>query len=126
MNIDEIRRANLRTLANEVGGGGKFAKLIEKNPSQVSQWIRGLQNSGTGRPRGMRADSCREIEKKCGKPDGWLDQYHGAMNNDPKEGAVIWPFKDLSYEKICALSQHDLGKLEATVLMAAKNLNLNI
>lgn len=125
MNIDEIRRANLQILVTEVGGVSKLAKLIEKNQSQVSQWIRGLQNSGTGRPRGMRAESCRYIERKCGKAEGWLDTIHNTRLVEHDE-VVIWPFKDLSYQKICALSQHDLGKLEASVLIAANNLNLKV
>lgn len=76
MLIDELRRFNLYYLAEEFGGVGKLAEVLGKDPSQVSQWINGSKNSSTGKPRGMRSSTCREIEKKTRKPMGWLDTDH--------------------------------------------------
>lgn len=71
--IDEIRRANLAALAAELGGVGALAKRASKSDSQISQWLNGSANSGTGKPRGMRSSSCREIETACGKQSGWME-----------------------------------------------------
>jgi hypothetical protein len=74
--IDDIRRENLAHLREELGGLRPLAQKTERNDSQVSQWIQGSKNSGTGKPRGMRSDTARFIEGKCGKPSGWLDADH--------------------------------------------------
>jgi hypothetical protein len=74
--IDDIRRENLAHLREELGGLRPLAQKTERNDSQVSQWIQGSKNSGTGKPRGMRSDTARFIESKCGKPSGWLDADH--------------------------------------------------
>lgn len=71
--IDEIRRERLAILRKEAGGVGALAERLGKNFSQVSQWLNASLNSGTGRPRGMSDDVCREIEEKCDKPRGWMD-----------------------------------------------------
>lgn len=76
MLIDELRRHNLSILADESGGVGKLAEILGKDSSQVSQWINGSKNSSTGKPRGMRSNTCREIEEKTRKPLGWLDADH--------------------------------------------------
>lgn len=87
MDINEIRRINLQTLANESGGVGKLAEILGKDQSQVSQWIVGSINPATGKRRGMRADTCREIEKVMNRPQNWLDRDH--TNNDELSGAYI-------------------------------------
>lgn len=46
------------------------------SPSQYSQWMNGSENSGTGKPRGMRQSSARRIEQATGKPVGWMDRPH--------------------------------------------------
>lgn len=74
--IEDIRRENLAALRKEFGRGGGFADLIGKSEAQITQWIKGSKNSGTGKPRGMRPETARLIESKCGKPPGWLDTIH--------------------------------------------------
>jgi SOS-response transcriptional repressor LexA len=71
--IDEIRRENLALLIAQAGGAGKLAAKIGKSPSQISQWLNASLDSKTGKPRGMRPESCREIEAAFNKPKGWMD-----------------------------------------------------
>ncbi|AVL70846.1 helix-turn-helix transcriptional regulator [Oligella urethralis] len=89
MDINEIRRINLQTLANQSGGVGKLAEKLGKDQSQVSQWIVGSINSATGKRRGMRADTCREIEKVMNKPRNWLDQDHHIDESNGDDEAYI-------------------------------------
>ena len=78
--IDDIRRENLAHLREELGGLRPLAQRTERNDSQVSQWIQGSKNSGTGKPRGKRSDTARFIESKCGKSQGWLDTDHTSFS----------------------------------------------
>lgn len=71
--IDDIRRENLALLRKEVGSSRGLAARLDRDESQVGQWMHGALNSGTGKPRGMRSDTARYIEKCMGKPDGWMD-----------------------------------------------------
>ncbi len=74
--IDDLRRDNLALLRDEFGGLRSLAKRLQRTDSQVSQWIQGSKNSGTGKPRGMRSDTARLIEQLCNKHSGWLDCEH--------------------------------------------------
>lgn len=76
---DEIRRCNLTLLAAHHGGNRQLADLIGKGESQLSQWINASMNSGTGKPRGMRSSTCREIEQSLRLPEGWLDTPHNVQ-----------------------------------------------
>jgi len=77
--IDDIRRDNIALLVQEYGSLVALANRLERDSSQVSQWLNGSKNSGTGKKRGMRSDSARYIEEKCGKPTGWLDVAHNGV-----------------------------------------------
>jgi SOS-response transcriptional repressor LexA len=74
--IELIHRQNLQLLAREFGGVAAVAAKIGCSSSQYSQWMNGSENSGTGKPRGMRPSSARRIEKATGKPEGWMDREH--------------------------------------------------
>lgn len=74
MRIEEIYRERLKMLATECGSQTALAAKLEKSPAQVSQWINASKDSKTGKPRSMDRSTAREIERKCGKPDGWMDQ----------------------------------------------------
>jgi len=107
MTIDEIRRKNLALLAEECLGIGRFAERIGKDPSQVSQWLNASPDSRTGKPRGMRSSTCREIEAKLGKPENWLDRDHGG-DADPHE---IWPFARITaadWSRLGAVAKADI------------------
>jgi hypothetical protein len=77
--IEQIRRENLIALRNELGGVGVLADRIERQMSQVSQWLNASPSSKNGRPRTMSADTSRYIEEKCGKPNGWMDKDHSQV-----------------------------------------------
>lgn len=64
--IDETYRQKIQMLIDEFGNQNKLATVIGKDAGQVSQWKNGT--------RGLSPEMAREIEKKTGKPRGWLDQ----------------------------------------------------
>lgn len=72
----EIRKDQLRALAQEVGGVIQLASLIRKSETQVRQWLNASKDSRTGKPRGIADDMARYIEESTNKPIGWMD-------NDP-------------------------------------------
>lgn len=71
--IEETYREKLRILIAEYGSQATLARQIEKNPAQISQWINGTPST-TGKPRSLKSETAREIERKTGKPIGWFDQ----------------------------------------------------
>lgn len=81
--IETIHRENLQALALEFGGVAAVAAKIGCSASQYSQWMNGSENSGTGKPRGMRPSSARRIELATGKPVGWMDQPHPVSTEQP-------------------------------------------
>lgn len=74
--IDQIYRDRLRRLVEQEAGGSqaKLAGLIGKSPAQISQWLNASKDSKTGKPRAMDRSTAREIERKLGKPEGWMDR----------------------------------------------------
>jgi hypothetical protein len=72
--IEDIYRTRLRLLALEFGSQVKLAATIDRPANQVSQWINASKDSKTGKPRALSRDMARFIEKKAGKPEGWMDQ----------------------------------------------------
>lgn len=72
--IEEIYRARLRLLVEELGTQRALAERIEKAPAQISQWLNASPDSKTGKPRTMDRQTAREIERLFPKPDGWMDQ----------------------------------------------------
>lgn len=79
--VDEIRRENLALLRSELGSLRALAALLERDESQVSQWMQGSKNSGTGKPRGMRSETARYIEERAKKKPGWMDADHSDTSN---------------------------------------------
>lgn len=82
--IEETYRERLAMLIEEVGSASALGNLINKNPSQISQWLNGSPNSGTGKSRSMKSATAREIEEIMGKPYGWFDQpvYNVTINGN--------------------------------------------
>ena len=91
---DEIRRQNLAVLIAEHGTAASLAGVLERTPAQISQWLNQSKDSKTGKPRGMRSESVRFIEKRCGKERGWMDEPHPPPSNTSK-GFVVLPSFDL-------------------------------
>lgn len=73
--IEETRLSRLLILKEEFGSVAALAEVLGmSNPSQLSQWINRSPDSKTGKPRSINSASARDIEKKTGKPAGWMDQ----------------------------------------------------
>lgn len=81
--IDEIRRFRLKMLVNQYGSSKALAEIIEKGPSQLSQWINASKDSKTGKPRVVSDEIARMIEKKTGKPRGWMDSVNKPLQLGP-------------------------------------------
>lgn len=81
--IEETYRKRLNMLIEEYGGQVKLSDVIKKSPVQISQWVTGAPDSKTGKPRSLKSDTAREIEKLTNKPRAWFDQpvYVNAINN---------------------------------------------
>ncbi|RQT38367.1 hypothetical protein [Burkholderia contaminans] len=74
--IDQIRRNNLKMLEAEHGGPAAAAAALGMSHSQFTNLRDGARDSKTGRPRGMRATTARNIEQRAEKAPGWLDTDH--------------------------------------------------
>lgn len=71
--LEAVRRDNLARLVGEADSQAAFARAIEKDKNQVNQWL------GRAGSRNISAATARHIEKKVGKPPGWLDQDRDAV-----------------------------------------------
>lgn len=65
----DIRRANLKVLADEHGGRDELARKIGRDRNQVDQ----LMTKKT-----MGPNLARDIEAKLKLPRGWMDNDHGS------------------------------------------------
>lgn len=74
--IEEIRHQNLMQLIKDAGTQRAFSELIDKSYAQVNQWVNKSPDTTTGKPRVMSSGIAREIERKTGKPTGWMDIEH--------------------------------------------------
>lgn len=67
MTIEEIRRENMRWLAQQCESRKKFAELLEVDEARVSQLIGKNPSKVIGTP------TARKIERVFSRPKGWLD-----------------------------------------------------
>lgn len=83
--IEEVRRARLAILEQEAGTQTALSDKIGKSPAQISQW-KNASVSASGRERAMSSDVAREIERKTGKPRGWMDTplTYAEMHHDDR------------------------------------------
>lgn len=81
--VDQVRRDNLALLFKEFGSWKALADAVGVSESQLSQWANGSADSKTGKPRGMRPESCRRIEAATKKPPGWMDAEHAGAAPQP-------------------------------------------
>ena len=77
MNINDIRRRNLRRLLEQYKSMAEFADKVDKDPSYLSQII------GKNPTKGIGSKIARSIEKSLEKPDGWLDREHAVQAHNP-------------------------------------------
>lgn len=74
--VEEIRQARLLELLEQSESLSSLAKKIGKSPAQVSQWKNKNRRSEGGHAN-MESASARHIERKLGKPTGWMDHDPG-------------------------------------------------
>ena len=65
MSIKEIRRERLRQMLAGFDTQKEFAQLVQRAPSQLSQWLSGY--------RTIEEETARDLERKAGKPVHWMD-----------------------------------------------------
>lgn len=99
--IDETRRNNLRIIEDECGSPSEAAKAVGMSLAQFTNLRDGAKDSKTGKPRGMRKETARRIEKAAGKPEGWLDVEHVGILSDiiekrpPKPSGAVFHLLDV-------------------------------
>lgn len=115
MTCAEIRLANFQRLLKEFdadeGGamsGPKFAELLGITPVYVWQLKKGKRAK-------IDEIAARKIERKLGKPRGWMD-------NDP----TFWPFADIDLDRVQRLGKPARDKLEGALLLVSIQLGLEI
>lgn len=69
----DVRRQNLRQLAERLGSVNDLAAAISKSASQISQWLNASPDSRTGKPRHISDGSARQIEQALNLKRGWMD-----------------------------------------------------
>lgn len=84
--ISEIRHTNLLELITRFKGVTKFAEVVDRSYSQISQIKNRTRHSKTGAPREVGDDLARHIERMCQLEAGWMDRDHPqAEGNSPTE-----------------------------------------
>lgn len=68
--IEELRRTNARSLAQQAGGQKKFADIIDRSPGQVGHII------GRNPSKNIGKELARHIERCFRKQKNWLDKEH--------------------------------------------------
>ncbi len=73
MNIQDIRRQNLRAVIEAEFGGvpARLARALGCQPTSISR----LTSSAASK-RNMGEKMARDIERVSGRPDGWMDALH--------------------------------------------------
>lgn len=89
MDIDDIRRQNLRLLEKEFGGIRALANKVGMSYAQCLNYRTGVADSATGKIRGMRKETAWRFEDAFNKPRGWLDQDHDDASVSPAVKSLI-------------------------------------
>ncbi len=71
----EIRTIKIRELVKNNGGVTKFAEILNRDQSQISQWI------SEKKPKGIGSKIAREIEDKLDLPRGYLDKIEESKDD---------------------------------------------
>ncbi|MDF2867538.1 MAG: ymfK [Gammaproteobacteria bacterium] len=75
-NVKDIRRDNMRALAESIGGITAMAERLGKSQSQISHLI------GYTPIKNIGDRIAAEVEKAFGKPFGWLDRDHFGITEE--------------------------------------------
>lgn len=76
MDIDDIRRANIKTLEAKAGSITAAAQKVDMTYAQWLNYRNGAKEAKTGKKRGMRKETAWRFEDAFGMPRGWLDTLH--------------------------------------------------
>lgn len=106
MDIDDIRRANIRTLETEAGSATSAADRLGMSYSQYLNYRNGAKEAKTGKLRGMRKETAWRFEDAFGKPRGWLD-IHPDPNqlNATAAPYVVRPVLAPLVRQVCDLAE---------------------
>lgn len=95
LTIQEIRRANLRSLLEEVeaelGAKRGAAAELSRRTGVVAPFISQFLSCSTyadGKERAMGDSQARKLEAGMRKPEGWMDADHAAAS-DCREAALL-------------------------------------
>ena len=124
--INTIRRENLLRLLEEAGTQEGLAERCDVSHIYLNQIKNMRPDPATGKIRNIGNQLARKLEQGMKKPQGWMDTDHSLKNAVSKNQTTSWPFEKLSCEKIINLTDHELGQLEAAVLLCAKTLKLDV
>lgn len=111
MDIDEIRRINIRLLENEFDSPSELAEKAGMSLTQYLNLRDGAKDSKTGKPRGMRKETAWKIEDAGGKKRGWLDQDRSTL--------LSIPLQDITFLESVqnGISKHELPEhIRQTIL----------
>jgi len=78
MDIDEIRRTNIRLLEAIAGSPRSAADRVQMTYAQYVNLRDGAKDARSRKPRAMRKETAWRFEDAFGKDRGWLDTDHSA------------------------------------------------
>lgn len=109
------RRARLKQLIQEKAESpAAFARQYGYTRSQIGQYISATYNDGRNPGEG----AIEKLEDRVGLPPGYFD-----ISID---GPTAWPFGGIDEIKVRQLSESNLLKLEAAILIAAAQVGMDI
>lgn len=100
--VYDIRRKNMRKLAEELGGAVKLADLMQIEQSYMSAII------GKKPVKSIGKIIARKAEEASGKPVGWLDQDHDFAALNRELLLSIIGYVDQKYPNMPAKQRADL------------------
>jgi hypothetical protein len=111
MDIDDIRRTNIRALEKEAGAPKSAADRVNMTYAQYINLRDGAKDPRSGKPRGMRKETAWRFEDAFGKQRGWLDQDH-STNHLPE------PDRNFIHRIEQDVARHDIpDAVKQTILM---------
>jgi hypothetical protein len=99
MDIDEIRRINIRAIERDFDTATSMADTMGMTYAQYVNLRDGAKDSRSGKPRGMRKETAWRFEDAGKKPRGWLDQQHdlACIPAEPSIGIRLPPEDALAF-----------------------------
>lgn len=124
--INTIRRENLHTLLQEAGTQERLGELCDVSHIYLNQIIKMRLDPTTGKIRNVGNKLARKLEQGMSRPEGWMDTEHTRADQRAPNDFKEWPFQDLSYKKVMALSETQRVQLETAIKLSAATLGLDV